>query len=187
MATIFSKIVAGEIPSYKVAENEQFYAFLDINPLAKGHTLVIPKREVDYFFDLTDEEIGAMQIFAKKVAEGIKRAFPCIKVGQAVLGLEVPHAHIHLVPMQSERDMLFTNPKLKLTPEEFKEIADKIKSEIARQAISLFTIKPKQPSLSLVCTPILPIVVMQGENIINNSIIIHVCTLVLFYITLAII
>ena len=131
MASIFSRIVAGEIPSYKVAENEEFYAFLDINPLAKGHTLVIPKREVDYFFDLTDEEIGAMQIFAKRVAGGIKRAFPCIKVGQAVLGLEVPHAHIHLVPMQSERDMLFTNPKLKLTPEEFAEIAAKIESEIA--------------------------------------------------------
>lgn len=132
MATIFSRIVAGEIPSYKVAENEQFYAFLDINPLAKGHTLVIPKREVDYFFDLTDEEIGAMQIFAKKVATAIKKAYPCIKVGQAVLGLEVPHAHIHLVPMQSERDMLFTNPKLQLTPEEFKEIADKIQNEIAK-------------------------------------------------------
>lgn len=131
MATIFSRIVAGEIPSYKVAENEQFYAFLDINPLAKGHTLVIPKREVDYFFDLTDEEIGAMQIFAKRVATAIKKAFPCVKVGQAVLGLEVPHAHIHLVPMQSERDMLFTNPKLQLTPEEFKEIADKIQNEIA--------------------------------------------------------
>ena len=130
MATIFSRIVAGEIPSYKVAENELFYAFLDINPLAKGHTLVIPKREVDYFFDLK-EEIGAMQIFAKKVAEAIKRAFPCIKVGQAVLGLEVPHAHIHLVPMQSEKDMLFTNPKLQLTPEEFKEIAEKINKEIA--------------------------------------------------------
>lgn len=131
MATIFSKIVAGEIPSYKVAENEQFYAFLDINPLAKGHTLVIPKREVDYFFDLTDEEIAAMQIFAKKVATGIKRAYPCIKVGQAVLGLEVPHAHIHLVPMQSEKDMLFTNPKLKLTPEEFAGIAKNIEKEIA--------------------------------------------------------
>ena len=117
MATIFSRIVAGEIPSYKVAEDEQFYAFLDINPLAKGHTLVIPKREVDYIFDLDDEEIAAMQVFAKKVACAIKRAFPCIKVGQAVLGLEVPHAHIHLVPMQSERDMLFTNPKLQLTPE----------------------------------------------------------------------
>ena len=131
MATIFSKIVAGEIPSYKVAEDEQFYAFLDINPLAKGHPLVIPKHEVDYFFDLTDEEIGAMQVFAKKVATAIKRAFPCIKVGQAVLGLEVPHAHIHLVPMQSEKDMLFTNPKLKLTPEEFAEIAEKINKEIA--------------------------------------------------------
>ena len=131
MATIFSKIVAGEIPSYKVAENEQFYAFLDINPLAKGHTLVIPKREVDYFFDLTDDEIAAMQVFAKQVACGIKRAFPCIKVGQAVLGLEVPHAHIHLVPMQSEKDMLFTNPKLQLSAEEFREIAEKIQKEIA--------------------------------------------------------
>lgn len=131
MATIFSKIVAGEIPSYKVAEDEQFYAFLDINPLAKGHTLVIPKREVDYFFDLEDDEIAAMQVFAKRVATAIKRAFPCIKVGQAVLGLEVPHAHIHLVPMQSERDMLFTNPKLKLSAEEFKEIANNIGQEIA--------------------------------------------------------
>lgn len=130
MATIFSKIVAGKIPSYKVAESDKFYAFLDINPLAKGHTLVIPKREVDYFFDLTDEEIGEMQIFAKQVALAIKKAFPCIKVGQAVLGLEVPHAHIHLVPMQSERDMLFTNPKLKFTAEEFAEIAEKINKEI---------------------------------------------------------
>ena len=126
MATIFSKIVAGEIPSYKVAEDEKFYAFLDINPLVKGHTLVIPKREVDYFFDLTDEEIAAMQVFAKKVAQAIKKAYPCIKVGQAVLGLEVPHAHIHLVPMQKERDMLFSNPKLQLTPDEFKEIAANI-------------------------------------------------------------
>ena len=130
MASIFSRIVAGEIPSYKVAEDDKFFAFLDINPLAKGHTLVIPKREVDYFFDLTDEEIGAMQIFAKKVATAIKEAFPCVKVGQAVLGLEVPHAHIHLVPMQSERDMLFTNPKLELTAEEFAEIAQKINSSL---------------------------------------------------------
>ena len=129
MATIFSKIVAGEIPSYKVAEDANFYAFLDINPLAQGHTLVIPKREVDYFFDLTDEEIGAMQIFAKKVAVAIKEAFPCIKVGQAVLGLEVPHAHIHLVPMHSEKDMLFSNPKLKFTAEEFAETAQKINSK----------------------------------------------------------
>lgn len=131
MATIFSRIVAGEIPSCKVAEDARFYAFLDINPLAKGHTLVIPKREVDYFFDLEDEEIAAMQVFAKKVAAAIKEAFPCIKVGQAVLGLEVPHAHIHLVPMQSEKDMLFTNPKLQLTPQEFKEIADRINACLA--------------------------------------------------------
>ena len=131
MATIFSRIVAGEIPSYKVAENDEFYAFLDINPLAKGHTLVIPKREVDYFFDLEDSEIAAMQVFAKKVATAIKKAFPCVKVGQAVLGLEVPHAHIHLVPMQSEKDMLFTNPRLQLTPEDFKEIAAKISAQFA--------------------------------------------------------
>lgn len=129
--TIFSRIVAGEIPSYKVAENEQFYAFLDINPLVKGHTLVIPKREVDYIFDLEDDEIAAMQVFAKKVAVAIKAAFPCVKVGQAVLGLEVPHAHIHLIPMQSEKDMLFTNPKLTLTPDEFAEVAAKIRAEFA--------------------------------------------------------
>ena len=133
MATIFSRIVAGEIPSYKVAEDEQFYAFLDINPLAKGHTLVIPKREVDYIFDLDDEEIAAMQVFAKKVACAIKRAFPCIKVGQAVLGLEVPHAHIHLVPMQSERDMLFTNPKLSLPAEEMAIIANSIAEAIEKK------------------------------------------------------
>lgn len=126
MATIFSKIVAGEIPSYKCAENDRFYAFLDINPLVKGHTLVIPKREVDYIFDLSDEEIGAMQVFAKHVAAAIKKAFPCIKVGQAVLGLEVPHAHIHLIPMQNEKDMLFSNPKLMFTDEEFKAIAKAI-------------------------------------------------------------
>ena len=109
--TIFSRIVAGEIPSYKCAEDERFYAFLDINPLAKGHTLVIPKREVDYIFDLEDEEIGAMQVFAKRVAKALKKAVPCVKVGQAVLGLEVPHAHIHLVPMQSEKDLNFANEK----------------------------------------------------------------------------
>lgn len=126
MATIFSKIVAGEIPSYKCAENDNFYAFLDINPLVKGHTLVIPKREVDYIFDLTDEELGEMQIFAKHVAIAIKKTFPCIKVGQAVLGLEVPHAHIHLIPMQSEKDMLFTNPKLQLSADEFQNIAQQI-------------------------------------------------------------
>ena len=123
MATIFSKIIAGDIPSYKVAENEHFYAFLDINPLAKGHTLVVPKREVDYIFDLDDEELAAMQVFAKGVALAIQQAFPCQKVGQAVIGLEVPHAHIHLIPIQRESDMIFSNPKLKLTDEEFKAIA----------------------------------------------------------------
>lgn len=129
---IFSKIAAGEIPSYKCAEDEQFYAFLDINPIQKGHTLVIPRREVDYVFDMNDEEIGAYMVFAKKVAVAIKRAFPCKKVGMAVLGLEVPHAHIHLVPMQSEKDMIFSNPKLKLTEEEFREISQKIYDEFQK-------------------------------------------------------
>ncbi len=126
MATIFSKIAAGEIPSYKCAESDRFYAFLDINPLVQGHTLVIPRREVDYLFDMEDDELAEMQIFAKKVAKAIKAAFPCIKVGQAVLGLEVPHAHIHLIPMQSEKDMLFSNPKLSFTEEEFKATAKAI-------------------------------------------------------------
>lgn len=129
---IFSKIATGEIPSYKCAESEQFYAFLDINPLVKGHTLVIPRREVDYIFDMEDDEIAQYQVFAKKVAVAIKRAFPCVKVGEAVLGLEVPHAHIHLIPMQSEKDMLFSNPKLKLSEEEFREIADKIYTEFKK-------------------------------------------------------
>ena len=124
---IFAKIAAGEIPSYKCAENEKFYAFLDINPLAKGHTLVIPRREVDYYFDLDDDEIAQMAVFAKQVATAIKKAFPCRKVGMAVLGLEVAHAHIHQVPMQNERDMLFSNPKLKLTDEEFADIARRIR------------------------------------------------------------
>lgn len=126
---IFSKIAAGEIPSYKCAENDKFYAFLDINPLVKGHTLVIPRREVDYIFDLEDDEIAEFQVFAKKVAIAIKSAFPCVKVGQAVLGLEVPHAHIHLIPMQSEKDMNFANPKLQLPAEEMEAIADKIYKE----------------------------------------------------------
>ena len=130
MATIFSRIVAGEIPCYKVAEDDKFFAFLDINPLVKGHTLVIPKQEVDYIFDLSDDDLAAMQVFAKHVAAAIKRAFPCIKVGQAVLGLEVPHAHIHLIPMQSEKDMLFSNPKLKLSDEEFRQIADAIRAAL---------------------------------------------------------
>jgi histidine triad (HIT) family protein len=130
MATIFSKIVKGEIPSYKIAEDENFYAFLDIAPLAKGHTLVIPKKEVDYLFDLDDDTYAGLQLFAKKVAVALKEAIPCVKVGVAVLGLEVPHAHIHLVPMQSEKDINFNNPKLKLTPEEFNEVRSAIISKL---------------------------------------------------------
>ena len=128
MATIFSRIIAGEIPCYKVAEDDRFFAFLDINPLVKGHTLVIPKQEVDYIFDLNDEDLAAMHVFAKRVALAIGKAFPCRKVGEEVLGLEVPHAHIHLIPMQNEKDMLFSNPKLKLTDEEFKAVAEAIRA-----------------------------------------------------------
>ena len=128
MATIFSRIIAGEIPCYKVAEDDRFFAFLDINPMVKGHTLVIPKQEVDYIFDLNDEDLAAMHVFAKRVALAIGEAFPCRKVGEAVLGLEVPHAHIHLIPMQNEKDMLFSNPKLKLTDEEFKAVAEAIRA-----------------------------------------------------------
>ena len=128
MATIFSRIIAGEIPCYKVAEDDRFFAFLDINPLVKGHTLVIPKQEVDYIFDLNDEDLAAMHVFAKRVALAIGKAIPCRKVGEAVLGLEVPHAHIHLIPMQNEKDMLFSNPKLKLTDEEFKAVAEAIRA-----------------------------------------------------------
>lgn len=126
---IFSKIAAGEIPSYKCAENEEFYAFLDINPLVKGHTLVIPRREVDYIFDMDDDEIGRYQQFAKRVAVAIKKAFPCKKVAQVVLGLEVAHAHIHLIPMQSEADVDFRRKKLELSQAEFQEIAYKIRAE----------------------------------------------------------
>ena len=121
MATIFSRIIAGEIPSYKVAENEDYYAFLDINPLTKGHTLVVPKKEVDYIFDLDDQTLAGMMLFAK-----IKREIACARVAVVVLGLEVPHAHIHLIPIQSENDVDFYREKLKLTPEEFREIADKL-------------------------------------------------------------
>ena len=127
---IFSKIAAGEIPSYKCAESEKFYAFLDINPVAKGHTLVIPRREVDYIFDMDDEEIGEYQVFAKKVAMALKKAFPCRKVAQVVLGLEVPHAHIHLIPMNSEADVDFRKDKLKLTEDEFNQIAEAIRNNL---------------------------------------------------------
>ena len=126
MATIFSRIIAGEIPCYKVAEDERFFAFLDINPLVKGHTLVIPKQEIDYIFDLSDDDLAAMHVFAKSVARAIEKAGPCKRVGVAVMGLEVPHAHIHLIPINKESDMIISNPKLKLSDEEFKEIAGSI-------------------------------------------------------------
>lgn len=123
--TIFSKIAAGEIPSYKCAEDEHFYAFLDIDPVTKGHTLVVPRKEVDYIFDMDDADLAAFEVFAKKVARAIKAAFPCKKVAQVVLGLEVNHAHIHLLPMNTEADVDFKH-HVKLTEEEFKETADKI-------------------------------------------------------------
>lgn len=126
MASIFSRIVAGEIPCYKIAENEKFFAFFDINPLAPGHTLVIPKKETDYIFDIEDEDLAEMIVFAKDVAVAIKKAFPCLKVGMAVLGLEVPHAHIHLVPMQCEGDLDFKKTKLQPTKEQFFEWQKKI-------------------------------------------------------------
>ena len=128
MATIFSRIIAGEISCYKVAEDDRFFAFLDINPLVKGHTLVIPKQEVDYIFDLSDEDLAAMNVFAKKVAHAIKTAMPCIKIGVTVIGLEVPHAHIHLVPMNSEADMNFHKPKLTPSQDELAQIAEKIRN-----------------------------------------------------------
>ena len=127
MATIFSKIVAGEIPSYKVAENERFYAFLDINPVQKGHTLVIPKREVDYFYDLEDDELQEMMVFAKQIAKKIKATTQCRKVATVVLGLEVPHAHIHLVPMNSEEDVDFSREKLSLSQDEFQKLAQDLR------------------------------------------------------------
>ena len=130
MATIFSRIIAGEIPSYKVAEDENFYAFLDINPMSKGHTLVVPKVEEDYIFHLDDETYAGLALFAKKVAVGIEKAVPCTRVGMMVIGLEVPHAHIHLIPIQREGDMSLAKPKLKLSPEEMAEIAAEIRKNI---------------------------------------------------------
>ena len=127
MATIFSRIVAGEIPCYKVGENEKFFAFLDINPLTKGHTLVIPKQEVDYLYDLDNQTLQEMIVFAKELAQKIKAFSGCNKVATVVLGLEVPHAHIHLIPINSEKDVDFTREKLILTPEEFEEIASKLR------------------------------------------------------------
>lgn len=130
MASIFTKIVNGEIPAHKVAGNEKFLAFLDISPVAKGHTLVIPKKEVDYLFDLDDEWYTGLQLFAKKVAKGLKKAVPCQKVGVLVLGLEVPHAHIHLIPMQNEADLLNFSQKVPMKDNEFVELKEKIAKAI---------------------------------------------------------
>lgn len=131
--SIFSKIAAGEIPSYKCAENDKFYAFLDIHPLAQGHTLVIPRKEVDYIFDLDDETLAEMHLFAKRVATAIRSVLPCVKVGMAVIGLEVPHAHIHLIPIQQESDMDFRKPKLQLPSEEMQAVAAKIYAAFQQQ------------------------------------------------------
>ena len=130
MATIFTKIVKGEIPCYKIAEDENYFAFLDINPLREGHTLVVPKKEVDYIFDLDDKYLSGMMVFSKKVAAAIKSVIPCNRIGVAILGLEVPHAHIHLVPMDTMDDINFKNPKLKFSPEEFKDTAARISSRV---------------------------------------------------------
>jgi histidine triad (HIT) family protein len=133
MASIFTKIINGEIPCYKIAEDNDFFAFLDINPLTKGHTLVIPKKEVDYLFDLDDNTLKEMMVFAKKIAKAIQKCMPCQRIGVAVLGLEVPHAHIHLVPLQTEADINFANPKLKLSGEEMNDIAKKIRTELNKK------------------------------------------------------
>jgi histidine triad (HIT) family protein len=130
MSTIFTKIINGGIPCYKIAEDENYFAFLDINPLRAGHTLVVPKQEIDYIFDLDDKKLTGLILFSKKIAEAIKDAIPCKRIGVAILGLEIPHAHIHLVPMDSMEDVNFRNPKLKFTPEEFKAIAEKISGKI---------------------------------------------------------
>ena len=130
MASIFSKIASGEIPCYKIAEDDRFLAFLDISPLAKGHTLVIPKREIDYLFDLPDEELAALMVFARKIALAIGKVMPCKRVGVAVIGLEVPHAHVHLIPINGGYDIDFSLPKLKLAPEEFSEISERIRTAV---------------------------------------------------------
>ncbi len=130
MSSIFSKIIAGDIPAHKVAETDDFLAFLDISPLVLGHVLVIPKKEVDYIFDLEDDLYQGLMLFAKHVAAGIKKAYPCDRVGVAVIGLEVPHAHVHLIPINSMNDMNFANPKLKLNQEELAEVAAKIKAKL---------------------------------------------------------
>ena len=130
MATIFTKIINREIPCYKIAEDENYFAFLDINPLKAGHTLVVPKKETDYIFDLDDVQLACLILFSKKVAAAIKSVIPCNRIGVAILGLEVPHAHIHLIPMDTMEDVNFKNPKLKFSSEEFKETAAKISRKV---------------------------------------------------------
>jgi histidine triad (HIT) family protein len=130
MATIFTKIIRGEIPCYRIAEDDNYFAFLDVNPLMAGHTLVVPKRETDYIFDLGDKELSGLMLFSKKVAMAIEKAIPCARIGVAVIGLEVPHVHIHLVPMNTMNDLNFKNPKLRFTPEEFSKIAKKISGKV---------------------------------------------------------
>jgi histidine triad (HIT) family protein len=128
MASIFSKIISGEIPSYKIAEDDSYFAFLDINPLAKGHTLVIPKKETDYIFDIEDNELGGLLVFAKRVGLAMEKVIECKRIGITVIGLEVPHAHVHLIPLNSLYDMDFKQPKLKFSEAEFKEIAESIRN-----------------------------------------------------------
>jgi len=128
MPTLFSRIISGEIPCYKIAEDKDYFAFLDINPLTKGHTLVVPKKEEDYLFDIEDASLAGMMVFAKRIALALGKAVPCKRVGVAVLGLEIPHAHIHLIPIHNLGDINFGKPKLKLSPEEFQKIAEKIKA-----------------------------------------------------------
>ena len=130
MATIFSKIIKGEIPCYKIAENDNFFAFLDIRPMAKGHVLVIPKHETDYLFDLDDHVLSEMIVYSKKIAKAIQRAVPCKRIGLMVIGMEVPHAHIHLIPINAEREMNLSNPRLKLSEDEFQQITKDIISEL---------------------------------------------------------
>jgi histidine triad (HIT) family protein len=132
MASLFSKIAKGEIPSHKIAEDDNFYAFLDINPLAKGHTLVIPKKEVDYLFDMDDDLLAGIQVFSKPIAKAIERVVPCKRIGIAVIGLEVPHAHIHLIPINNIDDIYFGRPKLELSDDELAGIAAKIRNELGQ-------------------------------------------------------
>ena len=131
MATIFSRIVQGEIPCYKIAENEQFLAFLDVRPLTEGHTLVIPKQEIDYIYDLDDQTLAALMLFSKKIAKAVRQAIPCLRIGVAVIGLEVPHAHVHLVPLNTMQDINFSKPdRPQFTAEQFAQVAEKIRKNL---------------------------------------------------------